>query len=112
MSFASYSLTPSANLTIAGQSIAEGTTSPGTINLAIRQLMTDGRELADEIDDMDLSVYATKEAAVFSGTQPIYDGRGAFAHHNNPASASNREFVQPSGEAIPSMANGDKLFTY
>ena len=112
MSFAAYSLTPSANLTIAGQSIAEGTTSPGTVNLAIRQLMADGKELADSIADIDLTSYATKAGAVFSGTQPIYTGRGAYVHHNNPSNSSGRIFVQAYGSAAPSMSNGDILLEY
>ena len=112
MSFSAYSLTPSANLTIAGQSIAEGTTSPGTVNLAVRQLMADGRELADAVDAIDLTAYAPKAAAVFSGTQPIYTGRGAYLHHNNPSNSSGRIFVQAYGSAVPSMTNGDFLYEF
>lgn len=112
MSFSAYSITPAANLTIAGQSIAEGTTSPGTVNLAIRQLMADGRELYNLFDAIDLTSYATKDAAVFSGTQPIYTGRGAYLHNNNASSVSGRIFVQASGTAAPTMANGDWLLEY
>ena len=112
MSFSAYSLSPASNLTIAGQSVAENTTAPGTINLAIRQLMADGKELADAVDDIDLTNYATKAAAVFSGTQPTYTGRGAFLHHNNSGNASGRVFVQANGSALPSMSNGDILIEY
>ncbi|WPZ05483.1 hypothetical protein [Pelagerythrobacter marinus] len=111
MSFSDYSLTPSNNLTIDGQSIAEGTTSPGTINLAIRQLMSDGRELSDQVNAIDLSGYAPLSSPVFTG-QPTYTGRGAFLHHNNSANLSGRLFVQAEGAAVPTMANGDILATY
>lgn len=111
MSFSDYSLTPSNNLTIDGQSIAEGTTSPGTINLAIRQLMSDGRELSDQVVAIDLSGYAPLNAPAFTG-QPTYSGRGGFVHHGNAANASGRIFVQAEGAATPTMSNGDILMTY
>lgn len=108
MSFASYSTSPGSNVTIAGQSIAEGSTNPGTINLAIRQLMADGRGLYDLVNAIDLSGYAGLNAPAFTG-QPTISGRGAIMHHNNPANASGRIFVQASGSAAPSMSNGDWL---
>lgn len=111
MSFASYSLTPASNTTIAGQSIAEGTTNPGTVNLAIRQLMSDGRSLYDTVNALNLSGYAPLAAPVFTG-QPTYSGRGAFMHHNNSGNLSGRIFVQASGGSTPSMSNGDILAEY
>lgn len=111
MSFASYSLTPASNTTIAGQSIAEGTTSPGTVNLAIRQLMSDGRTLYDQVSAINLSSYAGLASPAFTG-QPTVDTRGAIIHHNNSANASGRIFVQASGAATPTMSNGDILLTY
>jgi hypothetical protein len=111
MSFASYSLTPASNLTIAGGSIAENTTSPGTINLAIRQLMADGKELADDVAAISPVGYATLAGPVFTAV-PTYTGRGAFLHHNNAANTSGRVFIQASGGAAPSMVNGDILLEY
>lgn len=110
MSFSDYSLTPGSNTSIAGTNIAEDC-SPAGINDAIRQLMADGKELSDDVNDIGLSAYAPLNAPVFTG-QPTYSGRGAFAHHANPANTSNREFVQATGAAVPSMSNGDKLFLY
>lgn len=111
MSFAAYSITPSANLNIGGQSIAEGTTNPGTVNLAIRQLMADGRELFNTVSAINLSGYAPLNAPVFTG-QPTYSGRGALLHHNNAANASGRIFIQAAGGPIPAMSNGDWLLEY
>lgn len=111
MSFRDYSTTPGSNTTIGGINIAENC-SPAGVNNVIRQIAADGRELADEFDAIDLSAYQTKAAAVFSGTQPIYTGRGAYAHHNNSANASCRIFVQASGGSTPSMNNGDILLEY
>ena len=111
MSFASYSLTPGGNVTIAGQSIAEGSTAPGTVNLAIRTLMADGRELFDLINAIDLSGYAGLASPAFTG-QPTVATKGALVYHNNSANASGRIFVQASGAAAPTMSNGDILLTY
>lgn len=109
MAVRDYSSTPASNTTIAGTNIDENC-SPGGINNAIRQIMADVRVMYDNLPDV--SAYATKAAAVFSGTQPIYTGRGAFLHHNNSANSSGRVFVQASGDAAPSMSNGDWLAEY
>ena len=111
MSFASYSITPSQNLTIAGASIAEGSTSPGTINAAIRQIMADGRALFDQVSGINLASYAPINAPQFTG-QPSVQGRGAVLHHDNANNASGRIFVRQSGAAQPALQNGDILLTY
>lgn len=111
MPFSSYSLTESANTTIAGQSIAEGTTSPGTINLAIRTLMADGKALANDVAAINLTTYAPLAGPAFTG-QPTYSGRGALLHMNSSANLSGRVFVQSSSTATPSMSNGDILLTF
>lgn len=111
MSFRDYSTTPGANTTIGGVNVAEGC-SPAGLNNASRQLAADGKELADEIDALDLSVYVTKAAGVFSGTQPIYTGRGAYLHHANSANASGKITIQSDAAALPSTSNGDIVLTY
>lgn len=111
MAFSSYSLTPASNLIIAGVSIAEGTTAPGSVNLAIRQLMADGKSLSDTVAAISLTGYAVLAGPVFTAV-PTYSGRGAFLHHNNSANTSGRVYVQSSAAAVPTMANGDWLATY
>ena len=111
MSFASYSLTPASNATIAGQSIAEGSTAPGTVNLAIRTIMADGRALYDQVNAISLSSYAPLASPAFTGT-PTVATRGAIVHHNNSANTSGRIFVQAAAAATPAMQNGDILMTY
>ncbi len=49
MSFSDYSLTPSANVLIAGQNIAPGG-PPAAVGPGIRQIMADGKDLADRAD--------------------------------------------------------------
>jgi len=111
MAFSSYNVTPSANLTIAGQSIAEGTTAPGTINLAVRTLMSDGKLLSDQVAGINLSLYAPLASPAFTG-QPTVSARGAILHHNNPANSSGRIFIQAVGSPAPAMQNGDLLLEY
>lgn len=111
MSFGSYSTTPSLNVTIAGQSMAEGTTSVPSINNAIRQLMADGKSLFDTVSSINLSGYATLNAPAFTG-QPTYSGRGALIHFNSSANASGRVYVQSAAAALPTLSNGDQVWTY
>lgn len=111
MAFSDYSLTPASNLTISGQSIAEGSTAPGTINLAIRTLMSDGRELYDQVNAINLSAYATLAGPAFTA-QPTYSGRGGLLYHSNSANATGRVYVQASGAALPSLNAGDIVMTY
>lgn len=110
MAFADYSLTPGSNGTIAGINIAEDC-SPAGLNNAIRQLMSDGKELSNTVSNIDLSAYAPLNAPVFTG-QPTYSGRGGFIHHSNAANSGGRLFVQAEGAAIPTMSNGDILATF
>lgn len=110
MAFSDYSSTPAANVSIAGIDIDEGC-SPGTINNAIRQIMADARTFSDNAPSA--STFMPKEAGAFAGTQPIYTGRGAYAHHNNSAFTSCRIFMQASGGSTPvGMVAGDILLEY
>lgn len=110
MAVSDYSTTPASNITISGINIAEGC-SPAGMNNAIRQMMADVRVFYDGVPSA--STYMPKAAGTFSGTQPVYSGRGAYAHHNNPAYTSARIFVQASGGATPSgMIAGDILLEY
>lgn len=110
MSFSDYSLTPANNGTLGGLDVSEGC-SPANLNNGIRQLMTDGKELADEIAAFDLDSKANLNAPIFTG-QPTYQNRGAFLHHNNSANTSGRIFVQAASASTPSMQNGDWLATF
>lgn len=109
MAVSDYSTTPASNTSVGATNIDENC-SPGGLNNAIRQIMADVRVMYDNLPDV--SAYATKAAATFSGTQPIYTGRGAYLHHNNSGNSSGRVFVQASGGAAPSMSNGDILLEY
>ena len=105
MSYTTWSTTPSLNITIDGINIAENC-APANINNAIRSVMAGVAQLADDMPSVAGLVPAA--AAVFSGTQPIYTGRGAYLHHNDSANASGRVHLLPTGSANPaSPANGD-----
>lgn len=110
MAFSDYNVTPDANVSIGGISIAENC-PPGNLNGAIRVFMSDARALSDSLPVT--SNLMPKAAGVFSGAQPTYAGRGAFLHHNTAAFTSGRIFAQASGGSTPSgMLPGDWLAEY
>ena len=108
-----WSETPGSNTTVDGTSIAEAC-SPGNLNNAIRSIMAGVKtfHLAYLATVATLSNYATKAAAVFSGTQPIYTGEGAFLHHQNSANSSGKVYLLPDGNPDPTTAAGDMVFFY
>lgn len=110
MAVSDYSATPGSNTSINGINIAEGCPA-GNLNGGMRQVMADVRVMYDAIPDT--AALMTKAAGTFSGTQPIYTGRGAYMHNNNPAHTSGRVFLQASGGTTPvGMASGDWLLEY
>lgn len=109
MAVSDYSTTPANNITIGGLNINEGCT-PGVLNNAIRQMMADVKVEFDGLPSVTGKVNAS--GGVFSGTQPIYTGRGAMLHHNSAANASGRVYFLPEGSATPSLSNGDVVFFY
>lgn len=110
MAFSDYSSTPSSNTSIAGISIAENATPMANINNAIRQLMADAKAFSDASPDV--STLMPKAAGTFSGTEPIYTGRGAMLHHRDSANTSGQVVFLPSGSERPSPAAGMIVFYY
>lgn len=109
-----WSETPASNTTIDAISIAEGC-NPGNINNSIRSAMAGVKtfHLAYLATVATLTTYATKAAAVFSGTQPIYTGEGAFLHHQSAANASGKIYLLPTGSADPAApGSGDIAIFY
>lgn len=110
MAVTDYSTTPGSNTTISGINVAEGC-APANINNAIRQMMADIRVMYDGLPVVTGKVDAA--GGVFSGTQPIYTGRGAYLHHNDSGNASGRVYLLPDGSANPtSPSNGDIVLFY
>lgn len=111
MAVTDWSITPASNVSLATFDLREGYTNVADFNGITRQIMADMKAFSLTVPVA--ADYVTKAGAVFSGTQPIYTGRGAYAHHNNPAFTSCRIFVQASGGGTPSgMAAGDLLAEY
>lgn len=110
MSYTTWSTTPSLNITIDGINIAEGC-APAGINNAIRSVMAGVASLRDAVPST--TGLMPVAGGVFSGTQPIYTGRGAYLHHNDSANSSGRVFLLPTGSANPtSPSNGDIVFFF
>lgn len=111
MAVSDYSTTPASNLFLGAIDLSENGMQVADVNDAFRQMMADVRVFYNGVPVA--ADYVTKAAGVFSGTQPIYTGRGAYLHHNSSALTSGRIFMQASGGATPSgMAAGDWLIEY
>ena len=109
MAVSDWSTTASANTTLNGINIAEGC-PPGNLNDAVRNIMADVRVEFDGLPSVTGKLNAS--GGVFTGTQPIFSGRGAYLHHNDAANASGRVYVLAEGSATPSLSNGDLVFFY
>lgn len=110
MAVQDWSATAANNIAINGTNIAESCAA-GNVNDAIRAVMASVRVMYDGLPSV--AGYMPVSGGTFSGTQPVYSGRGAMLHHNGSSFTSGRIFVQPSGGSTPSgMVAGDLLFTY
>lgn len=108
MAFSDYSITPSANTSLAGINVAEGCPA-GNINGVIRQLAADGKQLSVQVSGAAQSMPVS--GGIFTG--PIFQfGRGGYLHNNDPSNAGGRVFIQATGGAPPAMSNGDWLLEY
>lgn len=111
MAVSDWSLTPSANVSLGTYDLRPGYTQVADFNNIAQELMAAMKAFSLTVPDA--STLMPKAAGTFSGTQPIYTGRGAYLHHNNSAFTSGRIFVQASGGSTPSgMAAGDWLAEY
>lgn len=110
MSFGSYSTTPASNISINGISITEGCAA-GNVNDAIRQLMADGRELYNTVQDIDVSTYMPKTGGTFTGTI-LRSGAGAHLYHSSSSLTSGSITVQPLSSSLPSAGEGKIVFQY
>lgn len=109
-----WSETPASNGTIDATSIAEGC-SPANVNNGLRAIMAGVKtfHLAYLATVATLTNYATKAAAVFSGTQPIFLAEGAFLHHQSSSNASGKIYLLAEGSADPiGTSSGDMVFFY
>ena len=111
MSFSAYSLTPSANVSINGISIAEGCAA-ANVNDAIRQLMSDGRALSDTVAAISISGYIPLSGGAFTGNI-TRSGAGGYWYHAGATQAAAPVYTQPSATALPSSpAEGTVVLQY
>ena len=109
-----WSETPGSNGTVDGTSIAENC-SPANLNNAIRSVMAGVKtfHLAYTVMVASLANYATKAAAVFTGTRPTYTGEGAFLNHKSSSYTSGLVHFVAEGAGDPSgTASGDIVIFY
>lgn len=104
-----YSTTPASNTSLAAFNLSEGSTQVGDFNGITRQIMADVRAMYDGLPNT--STLMLKAGGTFSGTQPIYTGRGAYLHNNDAAHTSGRVFDIAYGGTLPTgMVAGDIVF--
>lgn len=109
MAVTDWSTTPASNTSLAAFNLSEGATLVGDFNGIVRQLMADIRAFSDTVPST--SALMPKAGGTFSGAQPIYTGRGAYLHSNDPAHTSGRVFDIPYGGTLPTgMVAGDIVF--
>jgi hypothetical protein len=108
MSFSSYSLTPASNITIAGISIAENCPA-ANLNNAIRQLASDGKELANTVAAIPTGMPLS--GGTFTGNI-IFTGRGAYRHNNDASLIDGRDYHLLEGTALPTPAEGMRVWFY
>lgn len=110
MSFGSYSSTAANNVTLGSINIAEGCAA-SNINNALRQLAADGKELYDTVAAISVSGYMPLTGGAFTGAI-TRSTAGAFTYYASSSLTSGAEYVQPAASALPSPAEGVKVFQY
>lgn len=109
MSFSAYSLTPSANLTLAGLSLAENGTSLASINNQLRQLMSDGRELYNTVTALGNPLLLT--GGTVTGNI-IRSGFGGHYYANDATHTGPRIYALVDGSAAPTSPPAGSLVVY
>jgi hypothetical protein len=111
LSFSSYSLTPAANVTINGISIAENCPA-ANVNNALRQLAADGRELYNTVSGISTATLMPKAGGTFTG-QILRSGAGGYLYNAGSSQTGGAVYVQASGTALPpSPQEGTFVFFY
>ncbi len=106
--FHDYLTTPAGNTSLGGVSVAEGC-PPGNLNNAIRQLMADGKALADEVSGIVPGM--PPSGGTFTG-DIVRSGRGGYLNHASSALPDGRVYVLPEGAALPAGGEGMLVFFY
>jgi hypothetical protein len=102
MSFSDYSTTPASNTSIAGLNVAEGC-PPGNMNGAVRQLMADGKELANTVGGLSSAMPVTGGAFTGNITR---QGNGGYRYNASSSLTSGLEYFLPEGSSLPTPAEG------
>lgn len=106
--FHDYSTTPASNTSLGGVSVAEGC-PPSNMNNAVRQLMADGKSLADEVAGISTGMPVSGGAFTGDITRST---QGAYLHYQSTALTDGRVYVLPEGTALPTPAEGVLVFFY
>lgn len=109
MSFSDYSLTPSANLTLAGLSLAENSTALASYNNQMRQIMADGKELANTVAALGNPLLLT--GGTVTGNI-IRSGYGGYYCANDSSFTAPRIYSLVDGSPAPTSPPNGSLTVY
>lgn len=104
-----FSTTPSANSTIGGFSVADGSTNTGSINDMLRYMAAVMRDSYDRIPGAGSFLPST--GGTVSG-DILRATRGAYLHHAGAAQTDGRVIFLPEGSARPAGSEGLLVFYY
>lgn len=108
--FETFSTTAASNTSVGGVSIAENCPA-ANINDAIRYILKEGKELNTLVAAISTSTLMPKSGGAFTGTI-TRSGAGAFSYWASSSLTSGAEYVQPVATALPSPAEGLKVYQY
>lgn len=111
MSFGNYSLTPAANISCNGINIGENCPA-ANVNNVLRQLMADGKELADTVSLISVSSYLPLVGGSVTGNI-VRSGAGPHLFHMNGSFSVGSVYIQQQAASLPSSpGEGAMVFTY
>ena len=110
MAFSSYSTNPDSNTSINGTNIAEGCAA-ANVNNVCRQLMADGKELANTVAAIDVSGKLSTTGGTMTGNISR-SGGGSHLYHGHPFTGG-AVYVQHISIALDNgVAEGSMVFQY
>ena len=111
MAVGDWSTVAAENTSLGSFNLSEGVTLIGDTNGALRELMAQIAAYSATVPDG--TSYMLKAAGSFSGTEPIYTGRGAYAHWSSASLTTGRMYLQATGTGMPSgAAAGTIVYEY
>jgi hypothetical protein len=108
--FATYSTTPSANTTCGGVSVAEDCAA-GNVNDAIRQILSEGKQLNALVAAVDTTTLLPKAGGTVTG-DITRSGKGVYRYNADSTLVNGATYFLATGSSRPTAAEGVVVFYY